>query len=319
MNSNVLPRRSRAGSPRPIRKRLVLSAPDFLVFEAIDRHGPLPSSYLYELTKHLRRDRTHLQNRLTEFHNGDDSGAFLTRPPQQFASYRARYQHVVYDLAPRARRAMAERGSLTSYGRARCDPFVHRLMAACVSASFELTASTLGLRHIAFQEILDHERCGAARTATNPLALPTSNASSPELIPDVVFGLEYPDAGYRFFAVEIDRNTESIERRNLRQSAFARKVEGYVAALLRQSYRSWWGLPNLHVLTVTTNATHARKLVEHIRQHVPPKMQSRFAVMADTTFGADWRVPSELLNHVITGEWAIAGGFRSLASASSGS
>jgi len=290
----------------------VLTSPDYLLFEAIDRHGPLPSNYLYAFSQHLRRDRTHLQNRLTEFYNGDAAGAFLTRPPQQFASYRARYQHLVYDLASRARQLLAERDMLTTYRRARADPFVHRLMAACASASFELASPTLGLRYIPFQEVLDHPRCGGARFTANPLALPILGGIGGEIIPDLLFGLEYPGLGFRFFTVEIDRNTESIERRNLRQSAFARKVEGYVAALHNQSYRAWWGLPNLHVLTITTNATHARRLVEYLRDHVPDPMQHHFAVTADTTFGADWRVPNAPLTHLLTETWATSNGSRNL-------
>ena len=313
MNTDALRRRSRVGQPLPVAKRLVLTEPDYLILEAIDRHGPLPSSYLFALTKHLRRDRTHLQNRLTEFYNGDASGSFLSRPPQQFASYRARYQHVVYDLAPRARRALAERGTLTTYGHARCDPFVHRLMTACVSASFELAAPTFGLRYIPFQEILDHPRCGNARKAAYPLVLPTTDRTHGGVIPDQLFGLEYPGTGFRFYAVEVDRNTESIERKNLGQSAFARKVVGYIAALSEQSYRTWWGLPNLHVLIVTTNLTHAHKLLEHLRAHVPDALKYRFAVRAEPMFGADWRVPNVPLAHLLAEPWETASGTRSLA------
>ncbi|WP_067738334.1 replication-relaxation family protein [Novosphingobium naphthalenivorans] len=312
MAAIVPTRRIRSAPPAPRVRRLVLTDADYQLFEAIDRHGPLPSNYLYTFTKHLRRDRTHLQNRLTEFYNGDASGPFLTRPPQQFASYRARYQHVVYDLSRRAKMVLAERGTLTSYSQARCDPFVHRLMSACVGASLELTAPAIGLRYIPFQEILDHPRCGAARLAANPFALPVNGHGKDAVVPDLVFGLEYPGAGFRFFAVEIDRNTESIERRNLSQSSFARKVEGYVAALREQRYRAWWGLPNLHVLTITTNATHARKLIEHLQTRVPQTMHNHFAVTTDTTFGTDWSVPSAPLTHLLSESWTTPSGSRNL-------
>ncbi|MEJ7925778.1 replication-relaxation family protein [Sphingobium sp. AN641] len=284
-------RRIRSAPPSARVQRLVLSDADYELFQAINRHGPLPSNYLYEFTRRRRRDRSHLQNRLTEFYNGDAGGSYLTRPRQQFASYQARYQPLIYDLAPRALRALSERGTLASPAAVRSDPFVHRFMTACVSASLELTAPSQGLRYISFQEILDHPKCGAARTAANPLALQLGNRLAGEIIPDLLYGIEYPGIGFRFFAVEIDRNTESIERRNLCQSAFARKVAGYVAALRDQSYRLWWGIPNLHILTVTTNATHARKLNEYIKSHVPETVQSRFVIKVDATFGIDWRVP----------------------------
>lgn len=291
-------------------QNLVLNECDYLIAEALDRNGPLPSNYLYAFTRHLRRDRSHLQNRLTEFFHGDRRGPFLTRPPQQFASYRGRYQHIVYDLAPRAKHALAERGSLSVHAQAPSGPFVHRLMSACVSASLELTAPTVGLRYFAFQDILKHPRCGRARTAGNPLALPVEGGSF--VIPDLLFGFEYPGAGFRFFTVEVDRNTESITRRNLHQTAFGRKVEAYVSALRHQSYRAWWGVPNLHVLTVTTSATHARNLVDHLREHVPSALQPRFAVTTEPTFGVNWSVPVAVLTHLLTEPWITTKGTRNL-------
>ncbi len=267
-----------------------------VLYEAVHQ---LPTHYLYAATKHLRRDPTHLQNRLTEFYHGDRNGPWLTRPPQQFATFEARYQHLVYDLAPRARLALAERGALPPFKRS--DAFVHRLMTACVTASIELTAHALGLHYIALGEILAHPRCGEATTAPNPLAIPVDARAA--LVPDVLFGLHYPGIGYRFFAVEIDRNTESIERTNLGQSSFGRKVLGYRAILAARTYRSWWGLPNLHILTVTTNATHVRNLLDHIRHHVDPPHRERFAVTAEPMFGAHWRVPREVLAHLLEGVW----------------
>ncbi|MBO9714247.1 replication-relaxation family protein [Sphingomonas sp.] len=295
---DALGRRRRVAPPNPSSGRLVLTEADYLIFDAIDRHGPLPSHYLYEFTKHLRRDRSHLQNRLTEFYNGDAGGSYLVRPPQQFASYHARYQHLVYDLAPRASAILAERSP--SLAPRRADPFVHRLMGACVGASFELTAPALGLRYISQREILAHPKAAAARASANPLAIQTPAGT---LIPDGLFGLEYPGKGFRFFAVEIDRNTESIERRNLAQSSFARKIAGYLAILRTQAYRERWGVPNLHVLTATTSAAHARALLAHIGRHAGDAEAARFGVAVVSGFGAHWRAPSKVLSGVLTGAW----------------
>lgn len=314
MASQSLDRRSRSARPCPRVRRLVLTEPDYRLFETIDRHGPLPSHYLYEFTKHLRRDRSHLLNRLTEFYNGDGQGAYLTRPPQQFASYQGRYQHVVYDLAPRARYALSERGKLWPL-HVRTDPFIHRLMTACIGATFELLAPDHSLRFIGFDEILRHPRCRAACESGRPLELPTPGSPRARVTPDLVFGLEYPGKGFRFFAVEADRNTESIERRNLAQSAFAQKVESYVAAMESQTYRAWWGVPNLHVLTVTTSAVHGAKLLQHMRSKVGERWQDRFAVAFDPTFGADWRVPTDILSHLLTVPWRTPAGLKDLATA----
>jgi hypothetical protein len=313
MNTDLLNRRLRFAPPNPIVHRVVLTEADYLLFEAIDRHGPLPSNYLYEFTKHVRKDRTHLQNRLTEFYNGDTWGPFLTRPPQQFAAFEARYQHVVYDLAPRARRALADRETalLPRHAAKRTDPFLHQLMQACVGASFELSAPAKGLRYIGRKEILSHPRCGKAKDAANPMAIRLPGIGERALMPDDLFGLEYPDRGFRFFAVEIDRNTESIERKASRYNTWGKKVAAYADLLQHRLYREWWGLPNLSVLTVTTNATHARNILHYIEKQRTP-FANRFAFHIEANFGANWRVPKAVLSKVLDESWLTTTGFRNI-------
>lgn len=288
-------RRLRHDRPDPRVRRLVLGEADYALFRAIERHGPLPSRYLYEFTRHLREDWTHLQNRLTEFYNGDVGGSLLMRPPQQFASFNARYQHLVYDLTPRARMLLAERQTSLAPAIRRTDPFIHRLMSACVGASFALTAPLHALRYIGFDEILSRPGAIRASKASNPFALPIGLAGQSAIVPDILFGLKYPGSGFRFFAVECDRNTESIERRNLGQSAFSKKLLAYNAALRAQTYRTWWGIPNLHVLTITTSELHARNMIGAIAKHVEPDHQSAFALSVEPLFGAHWRVPRTAL------------------------
>lgn len=314
MSTDLLNRRLRFAPPKPEVRHLILQPADFAIFEAIDRHGPLPSNYLYEFTKLLRKDVANLKKRLTEFYNGDEDGPYLIRPPQQFAGYHARYQHVVYDLAPRARHVLAERGALARYSPKRTDPFLHRLMAACVGASLELAASMLGLRYIRREEILSHPKCpDATRAAKNPMAIQLpARGDQKTLIPDDLFGLEYPGAGFRFFALEVDRNTESIERRSLDQNAFGRKIACYLAVLRNRIYRDHWGLPNLSVLTVTTNATHALNLLDHIRKRGEPRYADRFGFACDPSFGANWRVPRSVLWHLLDQPWTTPNGSKDM-------
>ncbi len=308
MKTDTLGRRLRFARAEPRIQRFLLTEPDYLIFEAINRHGPLPTHYLYQFTKHVRKDYTHLQNRLTEFYNGDAYGPLLTRPSQQFASFCARYQHIVYDLAPRAKALLAERGVVSRYAVRRADPFLHQLMQACVCASFELAAPSKGLRYIAREEILTRATCPATtRDALNPMAIPITGMKGTVLIPDDLFGLEYPGAGFRFFAVEIDRNTESIERKNIRQSAFATKIAGYLDILRNQTYRTHWGVPNLHILTVTTNATHARTILRLIEKLGEPDFAGHFAFACEPCFGANWRVPKMVLSKLLEEAWIRLG------------
>lgn len=308
MKTDALNRRLRFAKPNPVVARLQLTERDVLLFEAINRHGPLPSHYLFELTRHRARSFKHLQYRLTELYNGDQAGSYLLRPEQQHAGYEARYQHLVYDLAPRARKALAERGALGRFSPRRTDPFLHQLMGACVAASFEIAAASKGLRYIPREEILSHPRCAATtKEMVNPMAIPLfSQGPETAIIPDDLFGLEYPGSGFRFFAVEIDRNTESIERRDQTQNAFSKKIRGYLDVLSNQTFRSHWGLPNLHVLTITTNATHGLNILEHLRRQDQPRFHDRFATAYEPSFGANWRVPRTILSHLLEEPWATA-------------
>jgi hypothetical protein len=307
--TDALSRRLRFAPPNPKVRRLVLTEPDYFLFEAIGRHGPLSSHYLYEFTRHLRRNETHLKNRLTEFYNGDSQGALLVRPPQQFAGYEARYQHIVYDLAPRAKVALAERGTITRFSPRRADAFLHQLMQACVAASLELTAPAKGLRYIPRNEILSSPKCPAdTKRAKNPMAVPVSGIEARSLIPDDLFGIEYPGVGFRFFAIEIDRNTESIERKSAEYNTFAKKIGGYLDILRSQSFRSHWGLPNLSVLTVTTNAAHARNIIEYVARLQDPTYAGRFAFACEPSFGINWRVPREVLSNLLNEPWMTISG-----------
>jgi len=309
MKTDTLNRRIRFAPPNPVVDRLILTDADYLLFEAIDRNGPLPSNYLYEYTRHLRRDKSHLQNRLTEFYNGDAVGPYLVRPPQQFAGFEARYQHMVYDLAPRARAALGDRGTLGRFSPRRTDPFLHQLMSACVAASIELGAPAQGIRYIPREEILTHPRCPhLTREGKNPVALPLPSLAGNVLVPDDLFGFEYPGVGFRFFAVEIDRNTESIERKNLDSNTFGRKIASYLTVLKNRIYQSHWGLPNLSILTVTTNGTHARNIIDYVAKQNEPKLLDRFAFQSEPSFSANWRVPKEVLSQLLDEPWQTVSG-----------
>lgn len=311
METDALSRRLRFAPPNPSARpsdapaHPVLTEADFRVFSAIDRHGPLPTHILYEFVRDIR-SYGRFQKRLTTLYHGDESGPYLVRPPQQFASYEAKYQHVVYDLAERARRALAEKGEAVTHRPDPAQPFIHKLMQACACASLEVAVKAAGLEYISRDEILTSGKLGEAARATKPLAVPM-RGSTKRLVPDDLFGIRYPE-GYRFFALEVDRNTESIERRNLHQNAFGWKVHAYLEVMRQRRFKDWWGLPNLHVLVLTTNATHAKNMLAYLERQEPGKMASYFAFATETSFGAQWRVPREPLVKLFSEPWLTLGG-----------
>jgi hypothetical protein len=305
MKTDTLGRRLRFAPPQPRGKRIDLNERDLLIFEALHRHGPLPTHYLYEFTRHLGRHLSSFQHRLTKLTNGTESGtAYLSRPQQQFASYNARCQPIIYDLAAPALTVLAERGSL--YRCARTDPFLHRFMGACVGASIQLAAKSHGCRYGSKDDILAHPKCPEdTRFAANPLALPVwLPTGSKFLVPDDLFVIQYPGPKPRFFAVEIDRRTESINS-DTAKTAYGRKLQGYIEALKNRSYHKHWGIPGLTVLTITTNPIHLQHMLRYFRSLNEPQLAGRFLFKSKSHFGANWEVPP--IMHDLFGDLWIAG------------
>lgn len=316
MKTDALNRRLRFAPPNPEQrpkhepKRIVLTDDDFRILEAINRHGPLPSHYLNFFAPRAKSRHT---NRLTMLANGDVDGPVLTLPRAQQDGAFALYSHLVYDLAKRGKLALAERGFLARYSAKRTEHFLHQLMQACVGASLEIACKKVGLRYITREEILRHPKCPeTTRAQANPLAMPVFNLSPQKAItPDDLFGIEYPDGKFRFFAVEIDRNTESIERRDPLQNSFGKKLKGYADIMTRGTFRRHFGIPNLHVLTVTTNAAHAENIIAHLKRE-GGKMNPYFWFQSAPTFGTGWRVPKEVLYQLLSEPWNSTSGERYL-------
>lgn len=281
MRIDSLARRLRFAPPSPTESETIyLVEADLDQWAAIHRHGPLPISYLRHFG--VRRNYPNLQRRYTRFfHLG-----WLTRPPRQFASFHARYSPMVYDLTPKAKAEIG--GKACSHPPSRSTPFVHQLMQACFTASLELLAPAKGLRFVGRDEVLSHPKSKAS--GSQPLALKVGDS---KLIPDDLFALERPDKKKLIFLLEIDRNTESIERHTGNYNTWARKVKAYDEMFSKGLHQERWGFPVATVLTVTTNEIHAQNLRKFVGQNSRYPERYKFAV--EEGFGANWRVPKELL------------------------
>lgn len=296
MKTDALDRRSRFAPPQPASGRLEITANDLAVAGLLACHGPLPSHYLFALA--ARADFNGFQKRLTKLFNGVvGRPGILSRPKQQFLNREARYQHLVYDLAPEGWRLLALPANSAS------DPFPHRLMTACVSASIAHGVRQRGIRFIDQSEIWSHATCPeATRQSASPLSMPMPGGR--HIIPDALFGLKYPEGGFRFFALEADRGTESVTRSSARQTAFAQKLHSYGQVLAQRLHTAHWGLPNLTVLTVTTSQRRIDSLLAHVGSD--GLSQRRFAFASCSSFGSLWKVPSGLLADLVDQPWRRA-------------
>jgi hypothetical protein len=288
---DALNRRNRFAGRQPTGKRIVLQERDFLYFAALERHGPLPATYLYEFSKSAAGNLKGHQQRLTDLYNEDNTphhGFYLERPEQQFASLNARYQPLSYELTDVGIRALRDKGIERQSATPPSGPCLHRFMTACITASIELAVRQAGFRYITAADILRHPKCPAnTRRAENPLALGIGNAV---MVPDQLFGIDY-GGRFRFFALEADRKTETIMTRKSNARAFGKKLDAYAEIVKREAYKDVWGIPTLFVLTVTTSLPHMRTMIDYVRDHAEPLVAQRFLFKTRPEFGKYWVVP----------------------------
>jgi len=283
MTKDTLARRLRFAPPDPKEAEIIYPQDaDLIQWAAISRHGPLPITYLHQFTE--RKNYPNLQKRYTRFyHQG-----YVTRPPRQYASFHARYSPLVYDLSPKAKTELGT--TACSLPPSRSAPFLHQLMQACFTASLELLAPAEGMRFVSRDEVLAHPNA-----TQKTLSLTLANT---RLIPDDLFALERPDGKRRFFFLEIDRNTESIERHIGHYNTWSKKVASYDEMFRRSLHEEAWGFPKATVLTVTTNERHAENLEAFVKDR--SAYPDRYAFAVEPAFAANWRVPKELLNSAAT-------------------
>ncbi len=257
-------------------KRITPQPRDLLWFQMIHRHGPLSSSYLHEFSKHLCSSEKRARDRLTDLFNEDRTphgGPYLERPWQQFDTYDARYQELVYDLAPAAERALKENQLWNAYVQRPFGPWRHSYMVASITASIELSViDDPGLAYIPQEQIL--ARAEAKLRYPVPFKNPsTGKTETRDLIPDALFGLEYKDRnhrGYRFFVVEADRGTEPSRSSRFNRKSFERNLLQYREYVGKGLYKEHLGLTaGMMVLIVTTREATIHSMLEQGSEFAP--------------------------------------------------
>jgi hypothetical protein len=303
---DAMNRRSRFAGRQPTGKRIVLGARDFAIFTALERHGPLPSTYLYEFSKHEAWNFKGFQQRLTDLYNEDctrHQDFYLDRPEQQNASINARYQPMAYELTLAGARALRDHGLPLQTWERPNGPYLHRFMTSCLTASLELAAKQRGIKFLSQSDIFNHPKCPAsAKRVEHPLGLPHRDGI---IIPDQLCGLNY-GGRYRFFAVEADRKTETIVSTRASTKAFAKKFDAYLQVLRNRNYKDVWGIPALNIMIVTTSDAHMRTMIDVLEDMAEPSDAQRFLFKSTPAFGKYWTVPP-VMTDLLTDPWARVG------------
>ena len=254
-------------------KRVTPQARDLLWLQKIHRHGPLSSTYLHAFSKHLRRNEKRARDRLTDLFNEDctpHGGPYLIRPWQQFQTYDARYQDLIYDLTPAAEAALKDHGLWSEYVNPHSGPWTHRYMVSSITSSIELAAiDDPKLSYIPQEAIL--ERADASLRYPVPFKNPvTRKMETKDLIPDAIFGLEYKQgksSQYRFFIVEADRATEPSRSSKFNRKSHLRNFLQYREYIGQGLYKKHLKLTaGIMVLTVTTNQHTMENMIKLVEE-----------------------------------------------------
>ncbi len=268
-------RRARTG------KRIELTSRDIEIFKLLSRYRYLRSTYIHAFVGGA--SETRFKERLGDlFHEG-----YLDRPSRQWEMADCRHRPVIHELSTGAKRVLEQQDIIeetrTWLGASVHRQFAHSLMVCETLASIELgTRLSPGVRFIAWPEIL-----AKAPAATRGSALPfrfPSSAPGGSVVPDSLFGLGYlvgEAKTYRFFALETDRGTMPIVRSDQTQTSYTRKLTAYRDLISREVYKSHLGIPNLLVLTVTTDNHRLEEIMSRLREQGDGAAAFLFKALAD--------------------------------------
>ena len=259
------PRFRRASEPPAFR----LTDDDIVIVRQLARYRFLRSTHIAAL---IGRSLDRTNDRLSRlFHAG-----YLDRPRAQLDYYPTTGSApIAYALADRGARLLTERYGVdfanvewSRKNRKAGRPFIeHQLETIdfCVSLQSAATAR-------ADVQLVHHDEIVAGfpkkqRSARNPLALRVrlmhdGVAHDVGVVPDLVFGLRFPDGSPRCFMVEIDRGTMPISRADISQTSFERKMRAYLTAHAAKQHERQLGWKTFRVLTVTTDQNRMRSMME---------------------------------------------------------
>lgn len=262
------PRFRRASEPPAFR----LTEDDVAIVRLLARHRFLRSNHISALAGRSL-DRTNYRlNRL--FHAG-----YIDRPRAQLDYYpTAGSPPIAYALADRGARLLIQRDGFdfanvewSRKNREAGRPFIeHQLEIMDFLVALQTASRTR--RDITFIHPKDivAEFPASTRAARNPLLLRAKlshqgTVREVGIVPDLAFGLRYPDGSRRCFMAEIDRGTMPVVRSDPEQTSFERKMRVYLAAHAAKQHERQFGWKNFRVLTVTTDRYRLGSMQDALR------------------------------------------------------
>jgi hypothetical protein len=263
------PRFRRASAPPPFR----VTDDDVEIVRQLARHRFLRSTHIAAL---VGRSLDRTNDRLSRLYHA----GYLDRPRAQLDYYpSAGSAPMVYALADRGARLLIERDGIefanvewSRKNREAGRPFIeHQLEIIDFYVALQCSAlQRSDVRLIHPRELIESfpdQRVNAR----NPFALRTrlihaGVAQEIAVIPDLCFGLLFPDRSRRCFMVEIDRGTMPVVRTDFTQTSFERKMRGYLTAYATKQHEKQFGWKAFRVLTITTDRARKQSIQEALRR-----------------------------------------------------
>ena len=264
METSALKKNRPRSRPTPSGKRTAITDNDiFGIFEPLSRHAQLTTKQIVAFD---RRYESKTRNRLTDLYH--EEGEWLERLSENIKFANSLFVDEMYRLGKDAEDLLQWRGIIpaenwvgatriggNSAAPSRILRLAHDHMASHVALDIEIGARTAST--VRFRNHVEIISASPARTQTfpNPLnvAVPPI-ADAPRWIePDALFAI-----GERYFALEADMGTESIE------AVIKPKIRAYRQIVATGTIDNHFGIDNLHVLFVTTNEKRMRNMMKAV-------------------------------------------------------
>lgn len=263
IHSQRRPRFRRAETPVPFR----LTDDDIEMVRQIARHRFVRSDHVAAL---VGRSRDRANDRLCHLYHA----GYIDRPRAQLDYYPSSGSiPMVYALADRGADLLRDRNESGINGWSRKNREVGRPF---IEHQLEIVDFLISLRRAARNRrdvrLIPPEEIVAAfpektRKLRNPMSMHVTlshQGTSHEIgiVPDLVFGLGFPDGSRRCFMVEIDRGTMPVSRTDITQTSFERKMRAYLTAFAEKRHERVFNWKAFRVLTVTTDRDRMNSMTQ---------------------------------------------------------
>jgi hypothetical protein len=292
METLTLKKNRPRSQPTPSGKRTAITDNDiFGIFEPLSRHAQLTTKQIVAFD---RRYESKTRNRLTDLYHED--GKWLERLSENINFANSLFVDEMYRLGKDAEDLLQWRGIIpaedwvratriggNSAAPSRILRLAHDHMASEIALDIEIGAfAAPGVRYRNHVEIIS---ASPARTQTfpNPLnvAVPPI-ADAPRWIePDALFAI-----GERYFALEADMGTESIE------AVLKPKIRAYRQIVATGTIDDHFGIDNLAVLFVTTNEKRVRNMMRAVESIARNGRSTMFGFACRPDLGQFTRAPA---------------------------